>query len=41
MSRPAWMPSGAEIGKQLVLAAIVGGILYVWRRQQLQRRAAP
>jgi hypothetical protein len=36
MSRPAWMPSGPEIVKQLLLAAIVGGVAW-WLHQRLRR----
>lgn len=32
MSRPAWMPSKDQVLQQLVIAAILAGIVYAYRR---------
>lgn len=32
MSRPAWMPTGSEVGKQLVITAILAAIAYAASR---------
>lgn len=37
MSRPAWMPTGNEVVRQLILAAVVGAVWWAIH-QQLQRR---
>lgn len=37
MTRPAWLPTGNEVAKNLVMVAIVGAIVYLWRQQQQRR----
>lgn len=32
MSRPGWMPSTDQVLQQLVIAALLAGILYAYRR---------